>query len=179
MSDRDKVSISVEALEIMRLTEDDYSCSFGSVRIWSDGVEVGLFIPTSVGTEEDAKKCAVDLVPLLERELAWLEASKKAIVKEMAGDRERAEEWTRENPEYVEVSDDEGYVDIDGERVSLPITEEAFEKSLFLWAATYTLKNIPDSLSLSLELGCFPEYFEGHRLHVEIDEHKNIVSNGI
>ncbi|WP_379139730.1 DUF2262 domain-containing protein [Paenibacillus sp. sgz500992] len=173
------VRIPVESWSITELTKETYCCCFQPVQIWEDDVEVEIFLPTAIGSKEMAKDAAISAVPLLEEELAWLQMNKGELGKALEWAKERAEEWIWDDPDFVELSDNEGYVELDGQTVCVPISDEAFLNSLFLWSVVFEQVDGAGSFKMSIELGNKPDYFAGHRIHMDIDEHKNFVNQGL
>lgn len=174
-----QIQLPVESCSVTEITKDTFCCSFGPVEIWGDGVEVVVFLPASTGTKEETHAAALAAVPWMEEQLAWLQVHKTEIALEMQGDKERAEEWIWDDPDFVELSDNEGYTVLDGEQVSVPISNEDFRNSLFLWSIVFKPGAAAGVFKMNLELGCKPDYFAGHRIHVEIDEHRLIASQSI
>jgi hypothetical protein len=174
-----EVRIPVESCSVTELTKETCCCRFGPVEIWGDGIEVEVFLPVSIGTEEEIRAAALAAVPWIEEQLALIQAHKSEIALEMQGDKERAEEWIWDDPDFVELSDNEGYTVLDGEKVSVPISDETFRNSLFLWSVVFEPAAAAGLFKMTLEIGCKPDYFAGHRIHVEIDEYRQVIGHGI
>lgn len=156
------------------LTVEDFICDDESYEaIFSifekDKVSLNIYM------EDDSE--LKDYLPQIKENLKWLEENREKVSAVLLEDGivELAEEWAAGGIPSEE--EEECYFIEDGEKVYLPITKEDFLKSLYPEGISVTIDS--ESIIMEIYLCCYPDYFAGHCIIVEIDADKNIICNSL
>ncbi|MBR6718522.1 MAG: DUF2262 domain-containing protein [Oscillospiraceae bacterium] len=120
-----------------------------------------------------------DALPAINSKLAFIEEHYAAVTQAAVDDAhldELAEDWLSE---LLENEDDETVTLEDGKVVPVKVTQESFLASLFPVALGLEFNESTDCCAAYLELCCDPDYFDGHRVHIEVNEENEISCDGI
>lgn len=152
--------------------KESCNCDFETeCSLWNfSSVSVGI----NINTDEDYD--IEDYSEKIEECINWLN-KKRHIIEQAILDNnmtESAEYWVS----AADKSDDGKYMLNDGNKVSLPISDDDFCKSLRLPELSL---NFEDDGNCDMELYfiCNPDYFAGHCIEIIIDNEKNIVCDGL
>lgn len=130
-----------------------------------DKVLLNIYLEDSLNLEDKFED--------IKNNLKWLEENKDKIYTALLENNivTLAEQWASSG---IPVKDEkeEYYIIEDSEKVSLPITTEIFLKSLY--PESIDLEVGEENTSTTISFCCYPDYFAGHCLVVEIDSDKNI-----
>lgn len=153
-----------------RYTDYIAECTLCGKRIAADAS-----FESELGKTEQTLAAAL---PAINEKLGFIEESFGAIADSAveAGLDELAEEW------LGELAEDEGSKEVtleDGSTVPAEVTPESFKASLYPVAAGFEFTESTERCVAYLELLCDPDYFAGHRIHIEIDEENEISCEGI
>lgn len=109
----------------------------------------------------------------IKEKLKWLEENRENLEKKLleSGIISLAEKWVKSG---IPVNDEarECYLVDDIEKVYLPISNEEFIKNLYPESINIIFDE--DKISMEVYFYCYPDYFAGHCIMLEIDSDKNI-----
>lgn len=144
-------------------TEDSYESLFSIFN--RDKVALSILSEDEINLDEKLEE--------IKNNLKWLEENKSKLEDVLLanGVIELAEKWVTSG---VPVTDEEQecYMVEDNEKVYLPITKEAFIKSLYPESINIIFDE--EKINIEIYFYCYPDYFAGHSIMLEIDSEKNI-----
>ena len=139
------------------------------VTLWGKKIKFDTAFEEELGKTEETLAAAL---PAINDKLAFIEQNAEAIKLSTTAEAhldERANDWEYEAYEENGGDPDE-YVEI---------TAEQFREGLFPVALGVEFSESTERCQAYLELLCEPDYFAGHRIHIEIDEENEIGCEGI
>lgn len=156
---------------------DEYNTFNSKTNVWNmKNVEIHINLPDNTkGKEEDY---LLKYIASVNEKIEWIHNNRKKIEKALIDDDiiSLAEDWAA-GAEKAEDEEQECYLMEDGEKVFLPISPEAFCKSLYFEAIVLSFDEpIPEA---ELILLCKPDYFAGHCIMVTITTDNQIECNGL
>ena len=146
--------------------------------LWGQKISLDVSFEEELGKTEETLAAAL---PVINGKLAFIEENAAAIKNSTVSDAhldELATDWLYE---LVEDENEESpTVELeDGVTIPADVTAEQFTASLFPRFLGLEFGESPESCQAYLELLCDPDYFAGHRVHIEIDEENEIGCEGI
>lgn len=143
--------------------------------LWGERLahKISVSFAEKLGKTEETLAAAL---PTLNAKLAFIEENEAAVKQSAAYLHELAEDWLYE---LVENEDDTEVELEDGKMVSVDVSPECFMASLYPMALDFKFKESTEICEASIELCCDPDYFAGHRIHIEINGANEIECNGI
>lgn len=159
----DKKTFDTLKVEDFFDTEDSYETLFSIFN--RDKVALSIIFEDELVLDERLEE--------IKENLKWLEENREKLEEKLLenGIISLAEKWASSG---IPV-DEEGkkcYLVEDNEKVCLPIEKEKFLKSLY--PETVNVVFDEDKISMEVYFYCYPDYFAGHCIMVEIDSDKNI-----
>lgn len=159
----DKKTFDTLKVEDFFDTEDSYETLFSIFN--RDKVALSIIFEDELVLDERLEE--------IKENLKWLEENREKLEEKLlkSGIISLAEKWASSG---IPV-DEEGkkcYLVEDNEKVCLPIEKEKFLKSLY--PETVNVVFDEDKISMEVYFYCYPDYFAGHCIMVEIDSDKNI-----
>ena len=150
--------------------------------LWGQKISLDVSFEEELGKTEETLAAAL---PVINGKLAFIEENAAAIKNSTVSDAhldELATDWLYElvEDENEEADDEDVMVEMeDGKTVSVNVTPDLFKASLFPRFLGLEFGESLESCQAYLELLCDPDYFAGHRVHIEIDEENEIGCEGI
>ncbi|MCR5122282.1 MAG: DUF2262 domain-containing protein [Ruminococcus sp.] len=156
----------------------------GKTALWGTEISVDAEFEDELGKTEETLAAALTAI---NEKLAFIEKNAETVKDSTVSGAhldELASDWLYELVENEDGDGDSGDDDIeveleDGVIVSVNVTPEQFKASLYPRALGFEFGESTATCQAYLELGCDPDYFAGHRIHIEIDEENGIVCEGI
>lgn len=144
-------------------TEDSYETLFSIFN--RDKVALSIISEDELVLDEKLEE--------IKENLKWLEENREKLEEKLleSGIISLAEKWASSGIP-VEGEDGRCYLVEDNEKVYLPIKKEKFLKNLY--PETVNIIFDEDKISMEVYFYCYPDYFAGHCIMVEIDSDKNI-----
>lgn len=143
------------------------------VTIW--GREIGIGVDCCGSSLED-------MLPKIDKLVKFLEGSRDRIAAALvaADFLNLAEDWVSGAEEAEEsTAEHECYILEDGSKVYLPITEEAFAKSLCFNSLSVYFDEKAGDISADVFLDCKPDYFACHSIEIFVGGDLTVKVNGL
>ena len=155
-----------------------YTDFIAETTLWEQKIKLDVSFEEDLGKTEETLSAALLVI---NEKLAFIEGNAEKIKQSAVDDAhldELASDWLYE---LVEDEDEEDpVVELeDGRTVAADVTPEQFTASLFPVALGFEFGDSAESCQAYLECCCDPDYFAGHRVHIEIDEENEITCEGI
>ncbi len=171
-------------LNINDFTRGDtrYTDFAGKTTLWGTEISIDAEFEEELGKTEETLAAAL---PAINEKLAFIENNAAAVKDSTVSDAhldELASDWLCELVDADGDDDDGEGAEVeteDGVFVSADVTPEQFKASLYPIALGLEFGESVGACQAYLELGCEPDYFAGHRVHIEIDEENAITCGGI
>lgn len=150
--------------------------------LWGRKVRVDVSFEEELGKTEETLAAAL---PAINEKLAFIEQNAEAVKQSTIDDthlEELASDWLYELVEDEVEDEDEEDIMVeleDGKTVSVNVSPEQFKASLIPLFLGFEFGETTESCQAFFELLCDPDYFAGHRVHIEIDEENGIACEGI
>lgn len=145
-------------------------CDFETeCKVWNlNSVKVGI----NLNTDNDVE----DYHDIVTENIAWIDRKRHLIEQAILENRmtESAEFWVSE----CEKAEDGRFILADGSRISVPISDNDFCKSLRIAELTINIEE-DGTNDMEIYFICKPDYFAGHCIEMTIDSEKNIVCDGL
>ena len=148
--------------------------------LWGWKVRVDVSFEDELGKTEETLATAL---PAINDKLAFIEQNPDAVKQSTVSDAhldELAGDWLYELVEDEDADEEGLMVEMeDGKMVSVDVTPDQFKASLIPLFLGFEFGENTESCQAFLELACDPDYFAGHRVHIELDEENEISCEGI
>ena len=156
--------------------DDRYTDYITDSKLWGEMLKLDIFFEEKLGKTEET---LAEALPAINSKLSFIEENMDAVKRASVDDAhldELAEDWLSELLEH----EDDTEVELeDGSKIPVEVTPERFIASLYPVALGFEFNESTEICAAYLELCCDPDYFAGHRVHIEIDEENEISCNGI
>ena len=159
----DKKTFDILKVEDFFDTEDSYETLFSIFN--RDKVALSIISEDELVLDEKLEE--------VKENLKWLEKNREKLEEKLleSGIISLAEKWASSGIP-VEGKDRKYYLVEDNEKVYLPIEKEKFLKSLY--PETVNIIFDEDKINMEVYFYCYPDYFAGHCIMLEVDSDKNI-----
>lgn len=159
----DKKTFNTLKSEDFFVTEDSYETLFSIFN--RDKVDLTILSENEINLEDKLED--------IKSSLQWLEQNKTKLENVLIDNQviELAEKWVISGVP-VEDEEKECYMLEDNEKIYLPITKEKFIKSLYPESINIIFDE--EKINIEVYFYCYPDYFAGHSIMLEIDSEKNI-----
>ena len=150
--------------------------------LWGTEISLDISFEEELGKTEETLAAAL---PAINAKLAFIEQNPEAVKQSSISDAhldELAGDWLYElvEEEDENAEDEDIMVEMeDGKMVSVNVTPDQFKESLIPLFLGLEFGESTESCQAFLELVCDPDYFAGHRVHIELDEENEISCEGI
>ena len=178
-----------ERIKIENITPDDVFSYTGKASVWGEEININICFDDSP-EDENQKSLLENTLPFLEKYLAWINQHRQEALQTLFDDNilELAEDWTSSaEPYYDESEEDEDeddkepicYIMEDGQKVFLPITEQAFSESLHLTAITFNCPYEDKEAFTEIWCDCSPDYFAYHSILIYLNANGSFENRGL
>lgn len=151
----------------------------GEVSVWNNTMDADVVI--DFGAEEKCDVLFLNCQTDIEQKIIWLQTHKIEICNALINDGTMlpyVEEWVSQL-ERAEDEESECYISLDGDKIYLPVTEDAFLESLQVDCIKMDARKGIDFLTIHALLSFHPDYFMGHGLEIMIHEDETIEDCGL